>query len=185
MGRGDITAQSGETQALQNSNALGGRASGVFNTLAPSLIADLAHPAGYNPMQKAEMNTAAQQSAGGSQAAATGQGGLLAARTNNAGAAQGAIADSARAAENSLANSALKISGQNADLQQHQHDLAAQELGNLYGTTEGQSTANLGQISGLSNANTNANDASWNWMRYGVQPVLQAGAQAGAAALKG
>jgi hypothetical protein len=173
MARGDKTAQTGETQALQNSNTLASRGSGIFNTLAPSLTADMAHPAGYNPSQLASMNTAAQQSAGGSQAAATGQGGLLAARTNNAGAAQGAIADSARSASNGLSGAALQISGQNADLQQHQKDAAQKELAGLYGTNEGQSTANLGEIGNLANANTNASNASWNWMKYGIDPLLQ------------
>ena len=92
MGKGassQLFSNSG--QAMAASNAENANASNIYGGLEPTLQAEASHPSGYTPMQKAQMNTAAQQSAGGSESGAVGQGGLYAARTKNAGAAQNAI----------------------------------------------------------------------------------------------
>ncbi len=183
--RGDSKAQAGETQALANSNTLTGRGSQIFGTLAPQLEGDIAHPAGYNPTQLANMNTAAQQSAGGSQAGAVGQGGLLASRTNNAGGSTGAIAESSRRASQGLSGAALAISGKQADLQQQQRQRALAEEAGLYGENTGGATADLNAEANLSGANTNAANASWNWARYLADPLLQAGGSAAGGYLAG
>ena len=47
------------------SNAENANASNIYGGLEPTLQAEAAHPSGYTPMQKAQTNTAAQQSAGG------------------------------------------------------------------------------------------------------------------------
>jgi hypothetical protein len=180
MARGDTTAQSGETAALGNSNTLNTNAQGVYGSLAPTLAAEVAHPAGYSPSDEAALNTAAQQSAGGSQAAAVGQGGLLAARTRNAGAPAAAIASSARSAGQGLSQAALKIAGQNADLKnrQQQEGIAGEE--GLYGTGVSGGNQALGELANNANANTNASNASWNWAKYILDPAMQAAGSAAA-----
>ncbi len=176
MARGDQTAQAGEKQALTNSSDLSGKASQVYSSLAPTLAGDVAHAPGYNPSELANMNTAAQQSMGGAVAGATGQGGLLAARTNNAGAAAPAIADAARTGGQGLSKAALAISGENADLKQHQRSDALKGLQGLYGTNVGGATGSL---------DASASNASWNWAKYILDPALGAAGSAAGGALAG
>ena len=129
------------------------------------------------------MNTSAQQSAGGGQAGATGQGALLAARTKNAGTADAAIAQSARNQGQNLSEAALGTSKANADLQQRQQQSGISGMEGLYGTDLGASQNALG----LSNsALTGANQSAANnpWMKLLMQGV-QSGGQVGAAALGG
>ena len=95
------------------------------------------------------MNTAAQQSAGGSQAGAVGQGALLAGRTKNAGTADSAIARSAENAGGLLSRAALQTQVGNANLKQHQQESAQHGLESLYGT----------DISGGINALNTSNNA--------------------------
>lgn len=184
MARGDKQAQAGQDIALTGAKQAQGNASQIYSQLAPTLMGDVAHPAGYNPTQLAGMNTAAQQSAGGSQSAAIGQGGLLAARTGNAGAPQAAISEASRNAGQSLSKAALGIQGEQAERQQQQRDNAIKGLGGLYGTTQGAATGNLGELSNLSNANTNASNASWNWAKYLAAPALDSATSLGVARLK-
>lgn len=183
MARGDKQAQAGQDIALQGAKANQGNASQIYSQLAPALMGDVAHPAGYNPTQVAGMNTAAQQSAGGSQSAAVGQGGLLAARTGNAGSPQAAIAEASRNAGQSLSKAALGVQGEQAERQQQQRDNAIKGLGGLYGTTSGAATGNLGEVSNLSNANTNAANASWDWAKYLAAPLLSSATTISAARL--
>ena len=67
-----LFANSGSAMAA--SNAENANASNIYGGLEPTLQAEAAHPSGYTPMQKAQANTAAQQSAGGAESGAVGQG---------------------------------------------------------------------------------------------------------------
>jgi hypothetical protein len=109
-------------------------AQNVYGGLEPQLAATAAHPGGYTPQQKAMMNTAGQQSAGGSTAGAIGQGRLYAARTRNAGGARQAIGEAVRGAGQNLSNTAVGTELANADLQQKQRQAALSGLQGLYGT---------------------------------------------------
>jgi len=126
---------------------LGANAQNLYGTLAPELQAQAAHPMGYTPQQKSAINTAGQQSAGGSMAGATGQGALLAARTRNAGAGANAIQQSGRNASDELSKVATGTEVGSADL-------ANQQQQNAYKGLEGLNSAELGgslQALGLSN----------------------------------
>lgn len=120
------------------------------------------------------MNTASQQSAGGSQAGAVGQGALLASRTRNAGSADAAIADSTRKASQTLGNDALKTQMANADLEQKQRQAGIGGLESLYGTQLGDANSALGVVPSAVNADTNAENASWDWSSALFQPLLGA-----------
>src|SRR5690348_4147207 len=81
MARGSEQANTAATSAQNASNQFGANANALYSTLAPELMSEAAHPSGFGPQELARMNTAAQQSAGGANAGAVGQGALLAQRT--------------------------------------------------------------------------------------------------------
>lgn len=176
MARGSSQATGAATQATNNSNTFGGNAGSLFSTLAPALTAEAANPTGYNPSDLAAMNTEAEQSAGGTQAGAVGQGGLMAARTRNKGAAAGAIADSSRGAGEQLSKNALGISVGNARLKEQQRQSGISGLEGLTGLETGATNQALGQVAGDVNANTGAENASWNWAKDILDPALSAAA---------
>ena len=119
-------------------------AANVYGSLEPQLAAEAAHPAGFTPTQKANMNTAAQQSAGGSNAAAIGQGRLYAQRTRNAGGAKAAIGNAVRGAGENLSNAAVGTEMANAQLQQHQRQQALSGLNQLNSAEMGSGLNALG-----------------------------------------
>ncbi len=174
----DALANSGT--ANSQASTLSGNAANVYGSLAPTLQAEAAHPQGYTPAQQAAQNTAAQQSAGGSNAATVGQGALLAARTRNAGAAQNAIAQGGRQASENLSNAAVGTQVKNADLQQQQQQAGIKGEENLYGQTMGGGLNALGiSNSSLGVANTAA--ANNPYMKL-LQSGIAAGGQAAAGA---
>jgi hypothetical protein len=94
-------------------------------------------------MQKAQTNTAAQQSAGGSESGAVGQGGLYAARTKNAGAAQNAIGSATRGAGQNLSKAAVGTEMANANLANQKQQQGIQGLGGLYSSNLNAAASNL------------------------------------------
>lgn len=179
MARGSSQATGAATTATNLSNQLTGNAQSLYGAAAPALQAEANAPSGYAPADLAAMNTAAQQSAGGTQAGAVGQGALLAARTRNAGAPAAAIGQSSRTAGQQLSNAGLGIQTRNANLKEEQRQSGLSGLENLYGRTLGEGVTALGQVAPDVNANTNAENASWDWSSALFQPLLKA---AGAAA---
>jgi hypothetical protein len=178
--RGDKQAQGASGQANANANTFMGNANSLFSTLTPQLEAEAINPSGYNPTEIAQMETGAQQSAGGTEAGAVGEGGLLAARTRNAGAAQNAVADASRGAGEQLSKNALGIRVGNAQLKERQRENATSGLEGLTGIETNASNNALGEVANNVNANTNAANESWNWARYILDPVLGAAGKASA-----
>ena len=185
MARGSDQAKQGATSAQNISSTSSANAAGLYGNLAPQLETEAAHPPGLAPSDLSAINTAGQESAGGSMAGAVGQGGLQAARTRNAGGADAAIADSARSSSQALSKGALGTQMANAALKEKQHQSGLSGLESLYGSNLGSSVGALGQVAGNVNADTSAKDASWNWAKYILDPALQAGGQAAAAAGRG
>jgi hypothetical protein len=128
---------------MNSANAENANASNIYGGLEPTLQAEAAHPSGYTPMQKAQMNTAAQQSAGGSTSGAVGQGGLYAARTRNAGAAQNAIGSSVRGAGENLSKSAVGTETASANLANQKQQQGISGLGGLYSSNLNAASNNL------------------------------------------
>lgn len=124
------------------------------------------------------METGAQQSAGGSQAGAVGQGGLFAARTRNKGGAAAAIADASRSAGQQLSKNLLGIRSANAELKNRQQQAGISGLEGLTGLETGASNTALGNVANLSRANTDAANASWDWARDIFAPIVGAGGAA-------
>lgn len=183
MARGSDQARGAATSAQGISNTAGGNAQGLYSTLAPELLTEATHPSGFAPTDLAAMDTAGQQSAGGTQAAAVGQGALKAARTRNAGGSDAAIEQSSRDAGEQLSRGALGTQILNAKTKEGQREGALHGLEGLFGTNLGSSVGALGQVASNINADTNAANASWDWAKYILDPALQAAGQgAGAAA---
>jgi len=174
MARGSSQASGAATSAQDISNTAASNAAGLYGTLAPELQAEAAHPAGFDPTTLARMDTEAEQSAGGSQAGAVGQGALQTARTRNAGGADAAIAKSARSASEALSKGVLSTQIKNAQMKESQRRSALGGLEGLYGTNFGGSVNALGEVAQNVNANTNAENASWDWAKFILDPAMQA-----------
>jgi hypothetical protein len=138
----------------------------------PELQAEATNPQGYGPAELAEMNTAGQQSAGGTQSGATGEGALLAARTKNPGTAAAAIGQSARTAGEIASKGALGTQVANAQLKQRQQQAGLTGEENLTGLETGAGLTALGQVAPDVNANTGAANESWNWAKYILDPAM-------------
>lgn len=135
MGRGITqSALAGSGNAAKMGETANLRGQNVYNDLFPQLTSEATNPQGYGTVGLNAMNTANQQSIGGSQAAAAGEGNLLAARTRNAGAAQPEISEANRAGSRQLAQNALGIQGVNESVRQGQQQNALRGLQGLYGT---------------------------------------------------
>jgi hypothetical protein len=165
MARGSATAQNTASSSEEN-------ASNLFGPLSGTLSAEAITPGGMSPIDLAAADTAEQQSAGGGQSAAVGQGALLAGRTRNAGSADAAVGASTRAVGQQLSEGALQTRLKNAGMKMQQQQAGIGGLGNLY-------SENLGAVAPNVNANTEAENASWDWAKDLMGPML--GAAGGAA----
>jgi hypothetical protein len=169
----DAFANSGTAGNL--SNNLTANAANVYGGLEPQLQAEAAAPSGYTPTQKAAMNTSAQQSAGGGNANAIGQGRLYAARTKNAGGAKEAIGAATRGSGENLSNAAVGTEVDNANLQQKQRQEGLQGEQSLYGTELGGGEQALGlsnQALGIANQ---AKPTFWQTMATDAASPIAAG----------
>ena len=179
--RGNPQAQAASQAGLANSNTLFGQGQGLYRTLAPQLAQEATNPQGFGPEERARMTTANEQTAGGTNAGITGEAGLIEGRTRNAGGTGMALSRAARETGKNLQNATLGINSEDAQLREQQRQEALRGEQGLYGTDVGAANAGLGETANNANANTEANNASWNWSRYLMAPVL--GAAAGSPAL--
>lgn len=185
MGKGanqNLMTNSGTGQ--QRSAGEQKNASALSSYLTPQLETEASNPEGYTPQQLAYMNTASQQSLGGSTAGITGQANLTAARTRNAGSFQGAIGSGSRTAARDLSQNALGIQNKQADLQQQQRQEALKSLQSLYGVDTNAALSYLGDSTTALNDENNASGAN-SLLGKSLLAGISAGGQVGAAAVKG
>ncbi len=178
MARGSDQATTAATNAGNLSSGLEGNASNIYSTLAPQLQAEAAHPSGISPTDLAAIDTATKQTSGGTQAGATGQGALLAARTRNAGGADAAIANAARSGGEQQSQDTLETQAANEKLKERQQQAGLSGLEGLYNTDTAAGIQSAGQIAPDINANTSAANESWDWAKYILDPLLQSGSSA-------
>ena len=184
MARGSDAATGAATSAQNISNQSSGNSSALYGALAPTLESEMANPQGFGPQAVAEMTTQQQQGAGGSEAAAVGQGALRAARTRNAGTADAAIGQSTRTAGETLSKGLLATQMANARAKMQQQQEATGGLENLYGENLNSSVGALGQVASNVNANTGAENASWDWAKDVMDPILSDLSQSSGTILK-
>lgn len=140
--KGDLLNNSATGNSLES--LYGGNAAGINSTLTPALTQEAINPTGYTPTQLGAQTTAAEQSAGGASAGATGGALLRATRTRNAGAAPAAIDQANRTGSQELSQTNAGIQTRNADLQQKQKQQGLSGLESLYGTNVGAGENALG-----------------------------------------
>ena len=136
----------------------GGNAAGLYGSLAPAYSAMAFNPQGYGATNLAKMNTASQQSLGGSNAGVTGQAGLEAARTRNAGGSAAVLDAASQNAMRQNSENAIGTDVANANLQQKQQGEGLAGLSSLYGQNvnaqlgeQGISNQALGQAAQIQN----------------------------------
>lgn len=132
-----------KTDALRNYGTNAATAAGALGTVNPIYSSMATNPTGYTPQQKSNLLTASEQTEGGGVSAATGQGGLYAARTGNAGGAAAAIDDASRQAGVQQSENALGVENQDAQLaDSHQREGLA-GLSGIYANANGQANQSL------------------------------------------
>ena len=168
--------QSNSGVAQGSNKALQQQAGSIYGQIDPVLQQEATNPQGYSPTDLTAMNTASQQSLGGSVGGVTGQANLTAARTGNAGGFQGAIRSGSQDAMKDQSQNAVDIQAQNAQLKQQQQSQALSSLQSLYGTD--QSTA-LNYLNGSTSALGQVKPTEGqNLLNSAVQGASQAGAMA-------
>jgi hypothetical protein len=184
MARGSTAAQTGAQTGNNLATSLSSNLSPLYGELQPALASEAAAPEGINPTDLAAMNTAAKQTAGGATAGATGRGSLLAARTRNAGGAQAAIGNAARSGAQAESQATLDTGLANQKLKQQQRSQGLSGLEGLYGEDISGTTGALGAAAANVNANTGAENASYDWATDLLNPLLGAANQGAATGAK-
>lgn len=138
------TAQNLSSQNQSLEKMYGNQANTELQGVLPTLESEVTNPQGYAPSDLAAMNTAAQQSAGGSMAGAVGQGNLQAARTRNAGAFAPAMDRAAQGAQQTLSQDALGVQAKNANLKEQQRQEGLKGMLGVYDTANADSLAGMG-----------------------------------------
>ncbi len=174
MARGSDAANATATNSVGQNQSLFGGSQALYSTLAPQLTAQAANPQGFGRQGLADLDTAAQQSAGGGQAAATGEAALEDSRTRNAGGSGMALAKAARESGKRLTDATLQTRVANEGLKEQQRSTAQKGLEGLYGTQLGASGEAAGNVARNVGANAQAEDASWGWAKNILSPVLNA-----------
>ena len=149
----------GESTNVYNQDS--GNASALYNSLFPQFTAEATNPQGFTPGDKASMDTATQQSVGGSTAGAVGQGNLTAARTRNSGGLDTALDASVRSGQQTLSSDALGVENEDAMLKESNRQAGLQGLSGLYGTNQSGMLSALGLGNQATNAGTQAGQSGW------------------------
>ena len=180
MARG-ATNQANKTfnEAQSTYSGASSNANNLYKQLFPILQGEATNPQGYSPKDLAAMNTASQQSVGGSTAGAVGEGNLEAARTRNAGAFAPALDEAARQGTRQLSQNAVGIQGKNADLKQRQQQAGIEGLGSLYGTNTKDMLTALGLGNEATNTAINSGQHGWFQNMLGMINALKPGGSVG------
>lgn len=151
-----MASESGVQNTAEQQNKLNaGQAQAAYQQLSPKYSQFVNDPQGFTPQQKSNLVTSTLQTNGGSTAGAVGQGGLFAARTNNAGGAAQAIDDAARMGNVNQTNEALGVEDQDALLARQQQMAGLQGEQQLYSGANGAAADALG----IANSNQQASAA--------------------------
>jgi hypothetical protein len=164
MGRG--TSQEGlanSQKANSLSDSYNTNAKSAYDVLAPTLTHQVTNPQGFAPEDLSDMNTASQQSLGGSNAGIEGEGMLRAARSRNAGAGDAATAEGAREAMRRSSQNAVTIKANNALEREKNRNAGVAGMGELYGENQDATLKALG----ISNQALDVKDRPGFWETFG------------------
>jgi hypothetical protein len=135
--------------ALALSGTNSNTANSALSTINPIYSQMATGTDGLTAQQKANALTASSESAGGGVASAVGQGGLLAARTGNAGGATAALDDASRMAGVTNSKNALDVQNQSDALARMNQQTGLSGLNGIYAEANGQANANLNTASNV------------------------------------
>jgi hypothetical protein len=160
-----------KSDALANYGTNSSTAAGALSTINPIYSQMAQGNMGLTPRQKSDALTASSGSLGGGVAGAVGEGGLLAARTGNAGGATAALDDAARTAGVTQSQNALGVQNQSDAIARQNQQTGLSGLNSIYSGSNQQADASL---------NTANNVPQSFWQKLALQGVQSAG-QVGAA----
>jgi hypothetical protein len=164
MSRGvSAEGQAQSTKANALSDSYNANAKSAYDVLAPTLTHQITNPEGFAPEDLSAMNTASQQSLGGSNAGIEGEGMLRAARSRNAGAGDAATAEGAREAMRRDSQNAVTIKANNALEREKNRNAGVAGMGQLYGENQDATLKALG----ISNEALNIKDRPGFWETFG------------------
>lgn len=133
----------------------------LYNSLFGTYQNEASNPVGFTQPDIARMNTAAQQSAGGSLGAVVGKGNQYAAANRNLGSFAPAMDEASRSASRDLSNSALDIQNKNALLKETQRQQGISGMQGLENQENQDILASLGLQNQSTDALTNAEKTGW------------------------
>lgn len=136
-------------------------ANNLYSSLMPMLSQEATNPEGFGKAGLAAMNTASQQSTGGSTAGAVGEGLLAAARNRNSGGAAPALDAAVRSGQQQQSQNAVGIQGENEQLKQAQQQAGLSGMAGLYGKNTGDALSALGLENQSTTALTQAGQSGW------------------------
>jgi len=167
-------------QASGVAGTTGANANSIFGPLYQQYFNEATNPTGFGEPAKAKMNTAVQQSTGGSTAGAVGSGNLMAARTRNRGGFQIANNEAAREGRQRNSEAALGIENEDARLKEAQRQEGMAGESGLYGQNLNATLQALGIENGSTQALTSAGNNGWLQNSLGIMGALSQGATAAA-----
>jgi hypothetical protein len=159
------------------------RSNDLYDTLSPTYANEAANPQGFGKADLADMNTAAQQSVGGSLGAAVGQANTMGAANRNSGSFAPALDEASRGAGRTMSNISTGISADNAKLKEMQRQAGISGLQGLEGQQNSDVLSSLGLENNSTNALTDAGKSGWFQNMTGLINAV-AGAGDSAAKLK-
>lgn len=162
-----------------------GNANDLYSKLFPTFQAEATNPQGFAPGDLAAMNTANQQSVGGSTAGAVGEGDLAGARTRNSGSFAPALDEAVRSGERTASENAVGIQGENAKLKEEQRQAGIAGLSGLYGQNTSDMLSALGLGTQATNALTTAGQSGWFQNMTGLISSLGQAAQGAGSMMHG
>ena len=161
-------ARAAEKQAKDTYNTSQGvvgtgqkNANDIFGQLMPQYQQEAVNPQGFGASGLAAMNTAAQQSTGGSTGGAVGQGDLMAARMRNKGGFQVAGDESAREGMRTNAQASVENQAANEKLKQAQKQAGLAGEAGLYGENMHEILGGLGEENNATKDLTEAGKSGW------------------------
>lgn len=154
----------------------GSDASQVGGALIPGLERQAANPVGYTPQQMNNQLVAGEQGAGGAASSITGEAGLQATRTRNAGGYGAALDEAARIKGRGLSQNALDVHAKSDELGQKKQQFAQSELGGIYGMDTNAMLHAMGLVPEDLKAAA-ANNTNWTEGFKNVMEGLKMGAQ--------
>lgn len=163
----------------------GSTAAGIGANLVPFLTRQMTNPQGMSQQDIGAQMTSQLAGTGGATSGLTGAAGKMATVGRNPMGFSAALDAAARTADKSNAGAGERVAANNANVKLQQQNEAAQQLGNLYGTSGKLGVESQGQVAPDVNAAVDASKTGWLQNLEGIQGMISGGVDAYGNLLKG